>query len=172
MLPLKTKRFTIRPFEVGDEVSLQVNINNANIFANTVRLPNPYSIEDAKEWVLYNIDLSNNKEKMDLNLAVIINKEVVGGIGLSNVTEHKAELGYWLAEKYWNQGIMSEAVDIITNYGFKKLKLQRIYATVLTYNTASSKVLEKVGYELEGTLRNYLVKNDKLMDVFMYSIVR
>ncbi|GHU75424.1 hypothetical protein FACS189413_19910 [Bacteroidia bacterium] len=58
-----------------------------------------------------------------------------------------AELGYWLGEKYWNRGIMTQAVKEMVSYTFLHFPLQKIYATPFGFNIASQKVLEKAEFE-------------------------
>ena len=61
-------------------------------------------------------------------------------------------------------GIASTAVQLITNYAFEELALERLFAKVYAYNEASKKVLEKAGYKLEGVLEKGAMKNGKLVD--------
>ncbi len=79
-----------------------------------------------------------------------------------------AELGYYIAEEYWGKGIMTEAVKQICEYVFAGSDIIRIYAEPFAYNAASCKVLEKAGFQYEGTLRNNAVKNGKVIDMKMY----
>ena len=102
-------------------------------------------------------------------LAIDIYGSVIGAVALENIKKHKAELGYWLGKKYWNKGIMTEAIRIMTDIGFKKLKLARIYAYTFPKNTSSRKVLEKNGYKLEGLLRKDELKDGKIYDTTIYA---
>jgi [ribosomal protein S5]-alanine N-acetyltransferase len=96
----------------------------------------------------------------------------LGGIDLNNIKEHKAEIGYWLGKDYWGQGIMTEAVRLITTYGFEKLGLRRIYAHVFVFNKASMTVLKKAGFKYEGKLRKHAKKGDKFLDSFLFAKVK
>ena len=82
---------------------------------------------------------------------------------------HKAQIGYWIARKLWNKGIMTNAVRIITEFGFKKLKSKRISANVFLPNKASVRVLEKNNYKLERILRKYHLKDGKLIDALVFA---
>jgi ribosomal-protein-alanine N-acetyltransferase len=62
----------------------------------------------------------------------------------------KADIGYWLGQKYWGQGIISEALKSFIKFSFKKLKLLRLQAGVAVENKASVKVLKKAGFKKEG----------------------
>ena len=82
-----------------------------------------------------------------------------------------AEIGYWLGKKYWGKKIMKEAIKLILNFGFKKLKLVRIFARVMHPNISSIKLLEKSSFQYEGRMRKAIFKNDKWMDILRYSIL-
>ncbi len=98
--------------------------------------------------------------------------EVVGGIGLNRIWQHCAEIGYWLGEKYWGQGITTQAVKLVTKYGFEKLGLRRIYAFVFIWNKASAKVLEKSGFKYEGRLKKHAKKGNRFLDDFLYAKIK
>lgn len=70
------------------------------------------------------------------------------------------------------QGIMTEAVKQICEYVFDKSDIIRIYAEPFSHNIASCKVPEKVGFQYEGTLRNNAIKNGKVVDMKMYSLLK
>lgn len=82
---------------------------------------------------------------------------------------HKGTITYNIGEKYRGQGIVSEAVKLLTNYAFKKYKLVRIDANLRSYNIASKRVLEKNGFELEGIKRKNTKKNKRYYDDLIYS---
>ncbi|MAF43576.1 MAG: GNAT family N-acetyltransferase [Parcubacteria group bacterium] len=164
--------FILRPYKRGDEASLRKNINNKKIYRNTLRIPYPYTKKDAHFWVSCNLKFNKEKKKSEINFVIDIEDELVGSIGFSKIKGHKAEIGYWLAEKYWGQGIMAEAVKLATKIGFKKLKLKRIYATVFSSNKASMHVLENNGYKFEGIMKKHYKKNNRFMDVHLYAKVK
>ena len=97
-------------------------------------------------------------------------------IGIININkpghDRKVEVGYTIARKYWGQGLATEALQALIQYGFEKLDIARIEAVILPENTASSKVLAKAGMQFEGLLRNYQVWKGKPSDLEMYSIVK
>ena len=162
----------MRPFRRGDEKSLAENINNKKIYRNTLSIPYPYTLKDAQEWVMKNLKELKKKKPAMINFVIDINGGVAGSVGLSKIEGHKAEIGYWLAEKYWNKGIMSEAVKLVTKFGFDKLKLKRIYAFVFCFNKASMRVLEKVGYKFEGILKKNSKKDGKFIDDYLFAKIK
>ena len=107
--------------------------------------------------------------------AIIVDNKVIGSIGVfrqGNINRQTAELGYYIAEEYWGKGIMTEAVKQICEYVFAQSDIIRIYAEPFTYNIASCRVLEKAGFQYEGTLRNNAVKNGNVVDMKMYSRIK
>lgn len=164
--------FILRPFKRGDEESLARNINNKKIYHNLLNVPYPYTLKDAKKWIDENLKEAKNKNPEKIRLAIEIAGEIAGGIGLDKIKGHKAEIGYWLGEKYWGQGIATQAVKLVAKYGFDKLKLKRIYAHVFPWNKASMRVLEKAGFKFEGVLKKNHKKNNRYLDSHLYAKVR
>ena len=162
---IKSKRFVLRPLRKGDEKSLVENINDKDIYRYTLRIPHPYTMKHAKQW----INSVKKKDKTKINLAIVVNGEVVGGIGLNDIQKHKAEIGYWLGKKYWNKGVMTKAVKLVTDFGFRNLKLKRIYAHIRPENKASIIVLERNRFKLEGLMRKEAFKDGKFIDALLYA---
>ena len=107
---IKSKEFLLRPFRSGDEESLQKNINNKNIAKVTSTIPHPYTLKNAKDWIDRNLKIAKEKNPKEDNFVIGKNGEVAGSISLTKIEiGHKAEMGYWLAEKYWGAGIMTKA---------------------------------------------------------------
>jgi len=167
----KGNGFILRGWRQGDEASLQKNANNPNVSRYLKdRFPYPYTIEEAADWVNYNL----GKEPI-VNFALDINGEIAGGIAVElrdDIYHQSGIIGYWLAEPFWGKGIMPEAVKFITQYAFDGLGLIRLQAGVFSKNVASMRVLEKAGYIKEAILRNAVIKNGELMDEHVYAIIK
>ena len=107
--------------------------------------------------------------------AVTVEDRAIGSIGAfrqQNIHRQTAEMGYYIAEAYWGRGIMTEAVRQTCAYVFAQSDIMRIYAEPFAYNTASCRVLEKAGFQYEGTLQNNAVKNGKVLDMKMYALLK
>ena len=118
--------------------------------------------------------LSANEDET-FAFAITLDDKAIGSIGVfrqQNIHRQTAEMGYYIAEEYWGKGIMTDAVKQICEYVFKNSDILRIYAEPFAYNTGSCRVLEKAGFQYEGTLRNNAVKNGKVIDMKMYSLLR
>ncbi|MDP2966797.1 MAG: GNAT family N-acetyltransferase [bacterium] len=172
MVIIHSKKFIFRPFRKGDENSLIENINNKKIAKNTLTIPYPYKMKDARFWINRSLKLNKKKKKTEINFAIDIGGKVVGGIGFNKIQEHCAEIGYWLGEKYWGQGIMTAAVKLATKYAFEKLGLRRIYAFVFLSNKASARVLRKAGFKYEGKLRKHVLKGNRFLDDLLFAKIK
>lgn len=154
----------LRPWQWSDSKKLTHLINNRKIWDN-VRdyLPHPYSYKDADVFLKHNVE-----QVVQTNFAVIKDGEITGGVGYipkDDVYKFTAEIGYWIGEPYWGQGIATEAIRLLV----KKIREQsplivRVYAEVFDYNKASMRILEKNGFYLETIRRKSVVKNGIILD--------
>ncbi|MCU0521933.1 MAG: GNAT family N-acetyltransferase [Anaerolineae bacterium] len=89
---------------------------------------------------------------------------VIGGVSLHNWDKrhNRAEVGYTIAKAYWRQGIGTEAVRAVVRFAFEELHLHRVEAFPTMDNTASVRLLEKLGFTREGTARDVLLLDDGL----------
>ncbi len=116
------------------------------------------------------------KPGAETRFRVIIEKEgePMGTIGLYLYSkEHKrAEMGYDLMREHWGKGYTTEAVKAIVDHGFNTLGLVRVEATVDSENGASARVLEKVGFTHEGTLRKRFYHDGKWHDEMVFGLLK
>ncbi|PGS53481.1 GNAT family N-acetyltransferase [Bacillus sp. AFS041924] len=115
-----------------------------------------------------------NLQGMRFGIVEKESKKLIGTIGLNNLVLHsrRTEIGYDLLPEFWRKGYMSEAIKEITSYCFEKLGIFRIGANIFPDNTASSTLVEKVGFKKEGLLRGYLVQNDQSYDLNVFSLIK
>jgi ribosomal-protein-alanine N-acetyltransferase len=169
----RSKKFVLRHVRSSDAQSIVEHINNRKIFRNTLHIPYPYAVTDARAWLRRTLSMYRKQRPVNFNLAIVVNDIMIGSVGLNHIEYgHKAEIGYWLAEPYWGQGIMSEAVGTITAYGFKHFKLKRIYAYVFLYNRPSHQVLKKNGFQVEGILQKNIKKGSLLLDEYVLALIK
>ena len=160
---------TLRKWEESDIESLVKYANNYGIARFlTDAFPYPYTMEDAKAYI--SIVKDENPTKC---FAIDFNGEAIGSIGIfpqADVHRKNAEMGYWLSEKFWGQGIMPEAIRPIVEYGFKTFDITRIFARPYGHNLKSQRVLEKAGFTLEARFEKALFKNGEFVDELIYAI--
>jgi len=160
--------YKLRAWKKTDIDSLVEHANNYNIAKwLTNQFPYPYDKEAGEAYL--NSILNDNPTKV---FAIEVNGEVVGSIGIfpqADIHEKNAEMGYWLSEKYWRNGIMTKAIAEILDYGFRTFDITRIFARPFSTNLGSQRVLEKAGFELEARLKKALFKNGEYLDELIYS---
>lgn len=161
---------TIRLLCRDDAASLAVHGNNYKVWRNLRDLmPHPYAESDALEFIERTLS-----QPRPTSFAIEVNGAAVGVIGLGlrdNVERVGAALGYWLGEAYWGRGIVSEAIPAFTRWALEEFNLCRIHAVVFQGNPASARVLEKSGYQLEGTMRRSAIKDGQIIDRHLYAYV-
>ena len=161
----------VRNWRRDDLDALLRYANNPKIAANLRdQFPHPYTRRDG-------IDYLNYVRACDVPMAfaVELNGEAIGGIGFrlgTDIARRSAEMGYWLAEPFWGRGLTTRAVTAASDWAFDAYNVVRIFALVFSHNVASARVLEKAGFQLEGTLRRSAIKNGVVLDQLMYAKVR
>ena len=118
--------------------------------------------------------LNQNIEKAII-FAIEWNGTYVGNVGLhfrTGLERKSVEIGYFIGEEYWGNGIATEAVKLICQYGFENLDVNRIIAGVFAHNEGSKRVLEKCGFELEGIMKQALFKMGEFYDNYRYGLLK
>lgn len=169
-MKLQKDNIILRPYALSDAPALAVIANNRDISKNLRDgFPFPYGLEDAQRF----IKMCLEKEIQSI-FAIFYKGDLAGSIGLhpqEDIYRLTAEIGYFIAEKYWNKGIATKSVGMITEFGFESLHLTRIYAGIFETNKASMKILEKNGYVLECIKRKAIFKNQHVLDEYLYAKV-
>lgn len=132
----------------------------------------PASLMDAESEIYYCRQLFRAQKGIYWSIAERDTNEMIGAVGLYiNNFHHRAEISYDLAPPYWRQGIMSHAINLVTEFGFQHIGLDRIEAIILEGNEASKQLLKKCSFHREGTLKNYKRYEEKPHDVEIYAKV-
>jgi len=162
---LQTNRLQLRKIQIEDVPSLVKYANNKKISDHILNIPYPYQEPDAVFRIRYVVQ--GFKDKTRYVFAIILKEraELIGEISLHLNKDHKiAELGYWVAEPFWNQGVATEAAEAIIKFGFETLKLHTIYATSHKENKASEKVLLNNGmiqHSINGNIIEHKLTEQK-----------
>jgi [ribosomal protein S5]-alanine N-acetyltransferase len=170
--PLQTSRLTLRAYAPSDVAALLPLISAREVAATTLRIPHPYGESDAEDFIASaQIDLATGTS---LPLAIVLRESgaLCGGVGLRiEADHHRAELGYWIGVPYWGNGYATEAARVVVKYGFETLGLHRIFASHFAGNSASARVLHKIGMRHEGSQRAHILKWGEFLDLEMYGMV-
>lgn len=159
---------TLRRLRENDAARMARLANNEKISRNLRDgFPHPYTLDDAITFI-------NNCRDQDpvTTFAIEYQGEYVGNIGIlpgQDVYRKSAEIGYFIGEPYWNKGIVTTALNLITAYCFRELGLIRLFTGVFEYNTASMHVLEKCGFEKDCVFKKSVFKQEKIWDEVRFS---
>lgn len=171
---LTTERLTLRPFTDADAEPLFQHARNPNVARYTLWDAHT-SIDDTFMFV-HDYALLRYREGMAEPYAITINPDTqpVGACGCfwAARLNHTMELGYWLAEPFWGKGYTVEACRAVLAFAFTEYVPERMQARVIDGNEASARVLTKLGFREEGTLRRSLLRRGAFDDVRMFSILR
>jgi RimJ/RimL family protein N-acetyltransferase len=97
---------------------------------------------------------------------------LIGVIGLGfTLPFRRAELGYWIGQSFWNLGYATEAGHAIVAFAFGRLALHKLEATHLERNPASGRVLQKLGFQREGSRRDHFLKWERFENIAIYGLV-
>lgn len=147
----------VRSFRETDAADLAQHANNRKVWLQLRdRFPHPYSVDDARGFIAFARGATPESE-----FAITVDDLPLGAIGAilrDDVERYSAEVGYWLGEPYWGCGIATRVLAAFTRFAFEAWELERLYAIPLASNTASCRVIKKVGYQLEGRMRRRAVQ--------------
>jgi RimJ/RimL family protein N-acetyltransferase len=167
------KSVTLRTLKEADAEPIYENIRNIEITKYLRELPSPYLLSDAHNFIKAGKVLLKKGTEFDFAIEYANpDKESVflGIIALANLKNNQkrnvktAEVGYWVARKYWGKGIGTEALLLATGYGFEELGLGAICACVLKENAPSIHLLQKCGFSFDRELLKNTRKNGQWVD--------
>jgi [ribosomal protein S5]-alanine N-acetyltransferase len=171
----------LREILINDAQDITHLLMNYNVSKHLWEIPNPYSIDDALEFIkCANSDFNTLKALHFAIESKIIprsrnNLKFVGTISVKNIdlVNKKADLGYWIGEQYWGRGIATECLKLIIDYAFSaELGLKQLCAYVFPENKASIRVLEKNGMNKIGVVNEYHKLSGRDRTSFIYVTIR
>ena len=142
---LETERLTLRKPTLADVRAIARLANDRRIAENTARIPHPYKLADAEQFIA-----GANKEGEAAYLITLRNETIIGACGLMFREDDAPEIGYWLGVPYWNKGYATEALHALIDYAFTDLTHDALQAGARVTNPASRRVLEKCGFQWTG----------------------
>lgn len=146
---IETRRLVLRAPIRGDVPALVRLADNRDIAHQLARLPSPYTRADAVAFVEIFAQRADERA-----YAITLKDEFVGIIGFSFSSDRAPELGYWLGEPFWGQGLMTEAAKGLVEVAHGTRLFPKIIASALPANTASLNVLVKTGFKIVGEAIN------------------
>jgi len=169
---LQTPHLLLRSIEHGDIPAIVRLAGAREIAATTISIPHPYTEADAQSFLAHADDGFRAGRSVTFGVTISPCGELCGAVGLAIVpAQERAELGYWIGVPYWGQGFATEAASAVMVFGFETLRLHRIYASHFAGNTASQRVLEKMGMRHEGLSRQHVRKWNRFVDLENYGLL-
>ena len=138
---LKTERLVLRAPRLADVKAIAQIANDRRIAENATRIPHPYGVDDAEEFVA-----SVNRRDGEACFVVICGGKPIGICSIDR-REDDAEFGYWLGAASWGQGFATEAARAAVDHAFGDLGHTALLASARVSNPASRRVLEKCGFQ-------------------------
>jgi ribosomal-protein-alanine N-acetyltransferase len=170
---LMTERLLLRPFAGSDADEVHQILCEKEIAANTMHIPHPYPEGMAAEWIGVHPAKWEKGEGAIFAATMRTDGRIVAAVGLEIEPPHRrAELGYWVARPFWNQGIATEGSRAVVAFGFAELGLHRVQATHYARNPQSGAVMRKLGMRHEGVLRQHVYKWGVFEDLEVYGILK
>ncbi|MFF2886281.1 GNAT family N-acetyltransferase [Paenibacillus sp. NPDC057967] len=167
---LHTERLYLRKMDVSDSASLFRIWSDPDVieFMNI----DPFADENqAREMIQFLNNLSEDDQAIRFTIIEKESGQIIGsgGYNFLDMEHAKAEIGYDIAKGYWGKGYATEAIGALVEYAFSTLKLNRIEAKVEPPNVNSIRVLQKLSFTHEGTLRQYEKIKGTFKDISIYS---
>jgi RimJ/RimL family protein N-acetyltransferase len=170
---LSTNRLILRPFTQADAPRVRELASAREVADPTGHIPHPYPEDEASEWIRTHDIEFRRGEGVIFAIVLRESRELIGAIGLTlHPRDRRAELGYWIGMPYWNRGYMTEAARSMLSYAFETLNLNRVYASYFPRNPASGRVMQKIGMQYEGTLRQHFVRWQTPEDLVYYGMLK
>jgi RimJ/RimL family protein N-acetyltransferase len=141
---LETERLTLRAPRHEDVKAIAVLANDRRIAENTTRIPHPYRLADAEQFVA-----TVNQRDGEACFVIMLDGTLIGACGI-DPRDDGAELGYWLGAGYWGRGLMTEAARAAIDYAFGDLRHETLQSGARVSNPASRRVLEKCAFQWTG----------------------
>lgn len=167
----QTERLILREFSRDDWRAVHLYASDAAVVQFMDWGPN--TEEETRGFLLRVMAAQTESPRQVYELAITRGEDgrLIGGVSLHREAHFQAALGYCLNRRFWGQGFAAEAAQALCGYGFRELGLHRIFATCRPGNVASARVMEKIGMQREGVLREHFWAKAHWQNSFLYSVL-
>lgn len=170
---LETERLTLRPLTAADADGLFRIFADEEVtrFYAWETFTDP---EQARTLLAQTLEQRERREALRWGIAPKGQADIIGTCGFTrwNRADSWAMVGYDLARSFWGQGLMTEALRALLRFGFEDMQARRLEATVMAGNLASIRVLQKLGFQQEGVLRERFLRTGVPRDVLMFALLK
>jgi [ribosomal protein S5]-alanine N-acetyltransferase len=168
-----TLRLRLRPFNDADKDAVYALQSNAHVLRYWDSPPWTHR-ERADRFIAKCSQMANDGSGLRVAVERIDDGKFVGWCALNewNPEFKSISLGYCFDDSVWGKGFATEAAAVLLKWAYESLDLNRVQAHTDTRNTASARVLEKLGFKREGTLREDCIVNGDVSDTWAYGLLR
>ena len=170
---LETDRLIMREFHKKDATALFLLRSNKQAM-QFIDKPLAASLDEMKPFIKMVNKKTKNNETISWAITLKPSNELIGTISFHRTEpeNHRAEIGYMIMPEHWKKGILSEALPVVINYGFTKMKLHSIEANINPNNSISRKLLEKFKFKKEAYFKENYFYNGKFLDTEILSLLK
>lgn len=169
---IETERLLLRGFSLADAPRVAEICNNEKLHRGTY-LPYPYTLADAEAWLAERDADFANKVCYDFAVVEKSSGILFGCVGAyHNAERQNASLGYWLDEAFWGRGYATEAAGALLQWLFTLDDVHKVCADHFGFNTASGRVMQKIGLTYEGTQREQVYRDGVYHDLVFYGAIK
>jgi ribosomal-protein-alanine N-acetyltransferase len=174
---LNSARLILRPLHLSDAPAILENAQNPHInqFLNVLpTVETPPTLEHAQQLIKQLQQKTRNFKKLPFAISLGEKQHLIGIISLHTINQNsqRAQVGFWLNQKYWRQGYTTEALQAILQYAFHSLDFNRLESHVQPDNLASNQLFKSAGFQKEGTLHQWRKHNGKWIDINIYGLLK
>lgn len=174
ILIFRGRKINLRRIRPNDLDNMCRLTNDKKVSYYLPMMPFPYGEADGRKYI--NSAIRNFRNRTGYSFAIASKEDdpLMGVISLSNINraDQNGEIGYWVARKYWNRGILTDALPLILDFSFRQMKLHRVYAIIHERNEASVRLMERAGFVREATWREGSFLGRRWSDVYAYGILK
>ena len=171
---IRTERLILRPIGVEDLTVVQTAAGRREVADTMISIAHPFATEDAERYVRSRVAAMQLRRSAAFMLRTHASAAFVGFAELRDIDrEHSlAAPSFWLAVEFRGRGFMAEALAAVLRYAFLDLGLNRVYAYHMVRNPTSGRVLSRLGFQVEGLLRQRVRKWGLFEDVVLQALLR
>lgn len=170
---LETKQCFLRPLNLEDTSDIHRYLSLDKPMHETFLFPDYEEEEETKQFIIHQM---SHYDELNFYCWAMVHKithETIGLILTLNPDDmnYATEIGYVVARNYWNQGICTEALEVVSEYLFE-IGYHRLIASYIQGNLASGRVMEKCGFEFEGVLKDALYYHEQFHNLVQMSKIK
>ncbi|HNR63289.1 MAG TPA: GNAT family protein [Thermotogota bacterium] len=165
------KRLFLRPYEKGDAKIVLAYRNDPEIMKFLIPgIPYPLSVLEEERWIE---DQARETERKSFAIILKETGEYIGGCGFNEINwkARVATIGIFLGQPFWNKGLGTEAFQILIDFAFTELNMNKLKLFVFSFNKRAMRSYEKNGFKVEGVLRQEIFRDGQYHDEIVMGLL-